>query len=551
MTNDQDAKKLLENADISELSGINSLFWSENNVKIMRGGKWCDFSISIPPRLYPFLKDLYYARGHGGYKKIVIQKGTQIGASEYAINSALYCISEFKTATLYMLPSQSMLKDFASARIDRVLDNSPNLASLFTDISNVGLKVAKTGSLYLRGSNSLAGLEEMPIGFLIRDEIDRMSQENSALATKRLGGSFLKWQLDLSHPISYGAGINAEYNNSNMSEWNFICPHCREQQTIDWFTNVDIEKKIFICKNCGKEITKKDLWNGFYVAREPDNPILGVIIPQLLSPTVSLEEQIAEYRQAEGVPYKMKLFSNTVLAAPYAEGGIQLSEPDIRRLMVGPPMALYGKDTSIGVDVGAGLHYWVFDGRTLIRVGQAGSWEDLSGVIDAYAPKFVAIDAGPESLSARTYAKKLRDVGITAYTCQRVGKLKGITRKIDETLFLITVEKTAQMDEFFSMFTTNDTEKQIVLPSDLPQEAIKHLCTPVRVVKQTNMGLVGEWEKGTESHYADAGCYAMEGIIAQESHTHFDPKIIPPPLKKESKWRKNFGASSFTSHPGF
>lgn len=550
MNNDLDTGKLLENADISELSGINSLFWAENNVKIMRNGKWADFSISTPPRLYPFLKDLYYARSYGGYKKIVVVKGTQLGLTECAIISAFYCIDKFKESVLYMMPSQAMLKDFASARVDKVLSNSPKLASLFTDISNVGLKVAKTGSLYLRGSNSSAGLEEMPVGFVIRDEIDRSDPENSALAIKRLGGSDLKWQFDLSHPISYGAGIDAEYQNSTMSEWHFICPHCKEQQTIDWFVNVDLENKTFVCKGCGKEITKADLWNGFYVARQPGNPILGVIIPQLLSPTVTLEEQIAEYRAAEGVPYKMKLFHNTVLARPYAEGGIQLSEAAVHRLMIGPQMAVYGKDTSIGIDVGAGLHYWIFSGKSLIRVGQAGSWEDLDSVIEAFTPKNVIVDAGPETMNARNFVAKLRKAGIIAYTCQRTGKLKGIPRKIDEELFLITVEKTAQFDEFFALFTTNDPEKQVVLPIDLPQEAIRHLCSPVRIVKQTNLGLVGSWEKGV-CHYADAGAYAYEGLVVQESHVQFDPHIVPPVLNKQNKWRKGFGSSSFDSHPGF
>jgi len=515
---------------------LGPLFWSMKFRRVWLGepvNSWEPFSIyekrTKPPRYYPFLEKPYFYFS-AGCKHVVIIKGTQIGATELAINLALFFLEEKREGVLYGLPSQAQLKDFSAARIDRVLEHSPKMRGLFTDINNVGLKVGRHASLYLRGTQTPP--EEVPVGLVIRDELDRMDETNAMLAIKRLGGSQNQLLFDLSHPLNPGKGIDHEYQNSSQEHWEFGCPKCGTRQEVTWPGSIDFGNRCFICKECGKIVTKQDIWCGDYIAKDPANPVKGLRIPQLLSPTISLEAQILEYELSVGIPYRAAIFANTVLAQPYAESGQRISETDLRGRMIGPPMANSGRGGAIGIDTGKGLHVAILEGDHLVRVAEESSWEDVDKWIENFKPAVVTIDAGPEFHSANTYAEKLRDSNIEAWLCQRVGKLKA-GRKIDEDLHIITVEKVRQLDEFASLIW----KKKLVLPIDFPSEAIEHFMAPQRIRKETPTGIQGEWIKGT-CHYLDAASLAAEGIRTCARFPPADPQIITSSESVKSRWKR-------------
>jgi len=513
-------------------SRLNALEWSaaHSKIRIEGGGQWTPFSITTPPYLYPFLKEIYFQIGHGGPEHIVMQKGRKVGATTLALNAILYNIDEYKVSALYGLPKERHLRDLVNGVFDPLIRNAPYIQNMFTDTDNQGLKVGPHGSLYFRGTQSEEGVEVLAVGCIIRDELDQMDPSNAARILECMSGSMRKFLFDLGHPQYPDEGINAQYKRSSQGEWNFTCPHCGTKQPLSWEGNVDVEKKIFICSHCGEEVQKTDLWEGEYVHADPGNPVKGYHVSQLLSPTQSLESQIITWHEAQGVPYKMQNFYNNVLGLPYAEGSKKLTKEDVRKLMIGPPMANYGDGGSVGVDVGAGLHYWVQEGNTLVRVGMAGEWDELETIIEAFNPKIAIIDAGPELHGARSFASDLRDKGINAWLCIRSGGMEG-KRKVDEDAHTITVNVTEQFDKFYSGL------RDIKLPIDLPDEAISHLCNPVRVTKKLENSVVKSvYHKGI-SHFADAGCYANEGIVGTES---VGPIILAkmPLLKTSSAWRR-------------
>lgn len=518
----------------SDKEKLNALFWAERNIRMRIGGEWQNFSISNPPYIYPFLRDIYYSRGVGGPRHLAVEKPRQCGLSTAAIIMALYAIDVWGLNTLYCLPGQRELNAFAAARVGEIIKNSPKVRDLFSNIDNVSVKVGKAASLYFKGMNSPAGLEETPAAFLVRDELDFFVPEHAAMILESLAGSFEKWILDIGHPTYPNVGIDAVYQESTQHTWHFHCPHCNEQQEATWDNNVDIDNCRLMCVACNKTLEKKDLWQGFYVAKFPDRRIRGWQFEQILSPTVELYEQIIKWEASKGIPYKVRLFYNTVRGLPYSEGTKKLTEDDVKNLMTGPSMASVAQESVMGLDVGGGFHLWIERDNSLIALALLNEWEELSGYVDRYNPACVVIDAGPESHAARSICRKLREKGIDAWLCMRSDGLKG-SRIIDEDTLTIKVNKTEQFDEFFGKIVGME------LPSNLPEEAIHHLVAPIRIMREKPDGSrEGAWQKGI-AHYADAGAYALEAAKQVKLKKHVVTDFIVPKMQGESKWRGRFG----------
>ena len=514
-----------------DIESLNSLEWAKRNRIIRAGTKQQPFSIVRDPYCYPFLKDIYHSRGVGGPKHIVVCKPRQVGLTELAINSALYAIDIFGANTIYTLPGQKELRGFAGARVNEIIRNSPKVSGLFSNIDNLDLKVGRSASLYFRGTNSAAGLEEVPADYVIRDEIDQMNQENAAMILEALGGSFLKWILDLSHPTYPGRGIHALYKDSSQHKWFFICPYCGAEQELSWEGNIDPVNFCYVCSQCYAVLEKAHLCNGFYKATYPEHRIRGYHFTQILSPTVELYEQVMKWERAKGIPYKMRLFHNTVLGLAYAESSKKLTEDDIRAIMTGPGSPYSAEESVMGLDVGSGLHLWVQAGDNLIATALLNEWDELDGYIKRYNPKCVVIDAGPEGHKAKEVCIALRERKIEAWLCMRSDGLSG-NRIIDENTLTIKVNKTEQFDEFFARLLGME------LPVNLPQDAISQIIAPIRTYRTKPDGSkVGMWDKGI-SHFADAGSYAMEAAKQIESKYTIPTDIVIPKITGRSRWKE-------------
>ena len=523
----------------SELAKINCGIWSRGYMKVKIGDEWKPFRLNRRPYFYPFLNDIYRSIGYGGAKHIVLMKGRKVAATTLALNAILYIIDTFSVNGIYALPNQHELHDFVKSRFDPLINNCPHIKAMFSDVSNQSLKVGRHGSLYFRGVRSEVSTEEVAAGAVILDELDYMDPEHAAQLLKCLGGSLHKFQIDLGHPITPSAGIHATYMGSSRGKWMFKCPHCGEEQELvplnsstAWMEGIDFKNKTFICRNCGKPLTKQDIWKGHWKHEEPSNPVRGWHISQLLSPTESLENQLHEWELAQGIPYKVKLFYNTVLGMPYAEGSKRLTPDDVRKLMVGPPMANYGDGGTIGIDVGEkALHYVIVEGDTVVRVGVVPEWEELDRIMESFTPKRVIIDAGPEGHQARQYMEKLREAGIDAWVCRRSAGLEG-KRKVDSERHTITVNITESLDRMYGAL------KKLALPIDLPSDAIEQLCAPLRTTRKGPDGTVkGVYIKGI-SHYADALSYAVEGMSDFAGYHAPSLLVEVPMLKRQSKWTK-------------
>lgn len=481
---------------VDDVSRKNILIWA-NKHRIINDKP---FSIYRPPYQYPFLTEIYNSLSQGYHT--IIQKPTQVGATELAINSMLYFLDTKDENIMYLLPAKAQIGDFSHQRVDTAISESPYIENMFDDISNVGMKQANNNALYLRGTQSKSGLEEVPVGFLVRDELDRMDRENADLAENRLGASQYKWQFDLSHPTYPGGPIDKLYQGSSRAEWYIECPNCGELQTLDWKENF-YERGELGCRACSQDWEKEMLWKqGEWIHDEPDNPVRGYQFSKFLSPTTELDEMVQAFEEARAEGgHKLEQFHQHVLGEPYAAEGTKLDRSDVERFMVGSPMGETIPETSVmGVDVGNWLHYWIQDGEQVVKLGKTESFEMLKQPISEYNVNRIVIDALPEKRKAREF---IRSLDIQGWLCMRSDRLQKEKIEKDE---IIKVNATEHHDKFMGQFNS----ESIILPSDLPEEAKEHLTAPVRVTEEDKSGEIkARWEKNV-NHYWDSGAYAKE-----------------------------------------
>ena len=67
-----------------------------------------------------FLVELYRERG----REVVVQKASQMGASEWAISYALHAADERDATVLYVFPTDTHVSDFSAARIGPAIEAS-------------------------------------------------------------------------------------------------------------------------------------------------------------------------------------------------------------------------------------------------------------------------------------------------------------------------------------------------------------------------------------------------------------------------------------------
>lgn len=516
------------------------LTWAYKYRKIRTGGDWKPYNIGD----YPFLKGIFHALQDPETDRVVLQKGTQIGATEAAITSALYFLDVKAENVLYMLPNQGQLGDFAHSRLDKTIEKSPYLDRLFNDISNVGLKVSSRGSFYLRGANSSQQLEEFPAGFVIRDELSRMDQSNANLALKRLGSSENSWVLDLGHPTYEGDAISSEFADSSRYEWVYTCPSCGKTRQVSFFENYYERDKSFGC-SCGQDWTKEDVVNdGKWSAQgDENNPVQGFHISRILSPVSDLEDIAREYEKAKAEgEYKIAQFHQTVLGQPFSSEGDKLSLDDVKNARTGQPRGTSdARNTIMGVDTGKPLYWSVIKGNEVLDVGRATKFDQLHSIREKYDVSTVLFDAQPEPHAVESFINDLpSDCRGWMVRTQGTGDIGPPTVKKDDNE--VKAHAVWMFDHLFDKFNKNE----IVLPSDFPAEAAEHLTNPVRLIDEDPRGNpVPKYEKG-ECHFADSLKFAFVGLeisdqvpsVSQEKvFDGFDTEAVILPEGKTRAYR--------------
>lgn len=465
------------------------------------------------------------------------QKAAQMGISEVLINFAFYAISQLRTPTLYGLPSERPdARDFSMTRFDPAVEMSPYLSTVFQNsTSNNFLKMAGTIPLYIRGSKGGASFHSIPVGALILDEVDKMSDKAVREAIERLSAQFKYFIRQASTPSVPGFGVNRTFELSTQDFYTFKCPCCSRWTEFtfpeclviptDDVRDPAINDTYLRCKECGgrieheakPEIFKTAKWQPRFANRN----IRGFRISQLYSCALHPARLAEAYLYSLTNPADEQVFYNSKLGQEHSVKGAAVTDDHIKAAR---STHLNGcTPTSpiitMGIDVGNFLHVKVMEYKFNPRAIDPNSdsearliffdkikkettdLSELDSIIGTFSPICICIDAGPERLISEKFA--LRHPG-RAFTVNYNDHTDGKTLNSPER-HKLTVNRTYWIDQYLGRYMTN----MIKIPANINEELRVHLKTLQKMFEKNRIGVViGRYvETEGRDDYAHAGVY--------------------------------------------
>lgn len=482
---------------------------------------------------HPWLRQI-----HDDQSDVVIgMKAAQMGYTETALNKTFAAIDLDGRSVLYVLPSESDASDFSSGRFDPALDMSPHLATLFSDVKNMGHKRAGNANLYVRGSRSRSKLKSLPVSLIVLDELDEMIQENIALVQERTSGQLQQQIFMLSTPSIPKYGIDSHYQDSTQNHYMFKCPSCSRRielifpeslvVTSDNPTRRDILDSHIICTRCKAILPHEGkshfLKNGIWVPTYEDRLASGYHINQLYSPTVHPAKIAIQFLKAEGNPTTEQELYNSKMGLTHTVEGARVTDAMIEAVMCEYKkprgVATSNRLITMGVDVGKWLHVVIYEWELkgegvgadinevaeprLLNETKVEHFEQLDDLMIDYRVHYAVVDANPERRKAQEFAGRYPGrISICFYTNSQNGK----SLVLDEERHSVSVDRTTWLDISLGRYKM----RRIKIPCDSSLEFRDQIKALTRIyTKDKNDNPVGRYVKGNEDdHFAHAANYA-------------------------------------------
>jgi hypothetical protein len=524
--------------------------WAQS-IRVM-GGK--SFPGPWSFRNFPWLREMHDCNA----EMWVGQKSAQMGYTETVLNRTFFKIDVDRTDCLYVLPAKTPdAGDFSAGRFDPALELSPYLATLFSDVKNIGHKRAGSTNLYIRGSRSKSGLKSVPVGLLVLDEVEEFTQENIPLAFERQSGQLEKQTIAISTPRVSGLGINLLFEQTTKEHFFFKCPHCNKYIellfpdsiiiTAESFDDPKISETHLICSQCKGKLEHQDkyqwLESGKWEASITNRDARGFYINQLYSSTVTPKAIAESYFKAQLNPADEQEFYNSKLGLTHTVAGARLTLEDInncvkdykKNCQVGT-----GGIITLGIDQGRWIHYeidyWpipsIVSGDPnssyrpkVIDSGKLLHFEELDNLMRLWHINAAVIDAQPERRKAGEFAARFPGfVYLCFYGKSGQGKILHFGKDINEPT--VTAERTYWLDTALGRFRS----KRISLPVDIGMEYKNHMTAPMRVYeKDENGNAVGRYVKAESDQDHLAHCRTYAEIALQIAIDHSTSIAIKSP----------------------
>lgn len=488
--------------------------------------------------------------------EIVIPKAAQMAYTVTALVRSLHNVTMRKWNGLYLLPLKTGAIPFVQARIDPIIESNPALEEKFGSVDNrLHKQSVDKINLYVRGTNILRELQEIPVDFEVWDERDRMVDENLGDARHRMDGSTIRQLMILSTPTVDGYGVYADdgWDISDQRRWEVACIGCGRYQVLNFndpaidYSNLKLGDNEFECvlecAHCKRVITDEERpgmnATGRWTAHKLDGRIRGYHISQFNSPTQPLYEIMTDFFKGQRDTTRLRAFWNQNMGRAYTAAGDKFTPELLDKLRV-PGYSLGGipnSALSIGIDVGMVIHVWCwhFDrhGRKMLwNLRTFQKWDDLDRFLGGLHSWRGIIDAHPEKRKAYDLAMKYHGKLYVGFSDDRpqAHEMANFSHMKAGEPGHVTIDKTMALDTLIQ----DAVEGNIVFPPDarelgeaMPKKqynGVYHQMTQmVRVEEEDTKGtLKARWKKNRNAdHWHHAAMFAT--VAAQIS-----PKLSIP-----------------------
>jgi hypothetical protein len=372
-----------------KLSDISIISWlQEHQIKNEQG-------LPLDFRDHLFLYDIY----RDNSPKLVCYKAAQIGFTTMALLKSMWLAKTQGMDVIYTMPTADDIKTIVGGKSNRLITQNPILQEYVKDKDSIEQKQVGDNIIYFRGTWTDRAALSVSSDLNIHDEEDRSKQIVVQQYASRLQHSRFKYEWHFSNPSVEGNGVSRYWSRSDQKHWFITCLGCNEEQYLDWPRSLDLQKRAFVCKHCGKELTKEERRVGRWVRKYKDREFSGYWISLLMAPWITAEEIIKSYEN-KGIEY----FTNFVLGLPYIGEGNQVT-PDI----------IYRNCTSdinnqervvIGCDSGLKKHYVLGNKSGIFYAGIARDWSEIDSLLKKYPRSIAVIDALPDLTEPRRLREK-------------------------------------------------------------------------------------------------------------------------------------------------
>lgn len=440
-------------------------------------------------------------------------KPPQIGMTVLETIKSLWVAKNKKKDIIYTLPTQSDVTDMAGGKVNRIIAQNPILKEWIKEHDSVEQKTVGDNIIYYRGTWTTKQAMMVSSGLNIHDEVDASKADVIEQYETRLQANKDGWRWYFSHPTLVGIGIHKYFLLSDQKHWFIKCPNCSEEQYLSWDTSnpekmsIDIEKEIFICKKCKRELSDDDRRKGRWVKRFNDGRLFsGYWISQLMCAWISPKKICRDYR--EKTP---DYFYNYVLGLPYAGSGNQVTSTIIERNLIDKLHSYEGR-IIIGVD--SGLPMWVVIGTAegIFYFGSVKNWTEIEAFMRRWPNSIVVGDQGGDLIGIRDLQQKYPNRVFLAYY-RRDRKSQSIIKWGEGEEFgtvLIDRNKAIQLviDEM--------TDRRFPLYGNKTdyQDFITHWLNIYRIVEEDKSTLTPQymWERNGPDHLVHACVYFRVGL---------------------------------------
>lgn len=355
---------------------------------------------------HPFLFDIYGDNS----QNLTIMKAAQVGLTTAEMLKNHFDAKQYKLDIIYTLPTDQDVKVMVGGKTNRIIANNQCMLDDVADKDSVESKKVGESMIYFRGTFTKKAAMMTPADRLVHDEKDSSKLDIIADYQARLQHSKFKQTHTFSHPSLPETGVHADWLQSDQKHWFVKCEHCNHWQYLSWNTedpskmSVDLEKKIYICKKCHKEIPNHVRQLGQWVQKYKDRKISGYWVPLLIAPWVSAEELVDKFQHPDTTP---EFFYTKILGLPFADASSKLLRKSFLQNLTGKSYAPNtDKRVVIGIDTGLKLDYVIGDNHGLFYHGDATDYGDLDALMERWPKAIAVIDAGGDLIGSRAFAER-------------------------------------------------------------------------------------------------------------------------------------------------
>lgn len=475
----------------------------------------------------------------------VIMKPSQVGWTVVVgIVKSLWLAKYLRANVIYTMPSRTAIKDFVAPKVDPIFLQNKIFQSWLGKTDSAALKAIGDRFIYFRGSWEEAAAISITGDILINDEKDRSNQLVLATYRTRLDAS--KWQRpdlgftwEWSNPSIPGYGVDEQWQVSDQKHWFVKCPRCNYEYYMKFPENINIEKEVYICARCHRELSDEARRNGRWVIKNRKSGISGYWLSQLIVPWISAKEIIAKSKKDAAI------FHNFCLGLPYVSKDQSVSRETILRCIQMTANPRTG--VVMGIDNGVVKTVVVGNVHGIFKIYETESWEEIEEDLMRYNATAVC-DLQPYPNTPRKLATKYSGRFFTCTFVQEQKDLQVIKWGKHDRRGTVVADRTKMIDLVVSEFGGQEILLNLTL-TDLEQY-IYDWGQLYRTIETNTQGIqkaIWKTIEGRRDHYAFATLYwrmALEKVFAQGG-------VVRTPQKGQNKFiQKSVAVSPEGTVPG-